>query len=56
MATQFDFFGNEVKAVSKPVNNEKRNWENAFQMCKDKRITIDYSKRNFEDIWGGVFA
>lgn len=25
-------------------------------MCRDKRITIDYSKRNYEDIWNGVFG
>ena len=24
-------------------------------MCREKRITIDYSKRNYEDIWDGVF-
>lgn len=24
-------------------------------MCRDNRITIDYTKRNFEDIWNGVF-
>ena len=24
-------------------------------MLRDKRITIDYSKRNYEDIWNGVF-
>ena len=25
------------------------------EMCRTKRITIDYSKRNYEDIWNGVF-
>mgnify|MGYP004628062371 FL=1 len=25
------------------------------QMCREKRIKIDYSKRNFEDIWNGIF-
>ena len=24
-------------------------------MCREKRITIDYCKRNYEDIWNGVF-
>jgi hypothetical protein len=24
-------------------------------MCREKEITIDYSNRNFEDIWNGVF-
>ena len=24
-------------------------------MCRTERITIDYSKRNFEDIWDGRF-
>lgn len=24
-------------------------------MCRGKRITIDYSKRNYEDIWEGRF-
>lgn len=24
-------------------------------MCREKRIAIDYSKRNYEDIWNGVF-
>lgn len=24
-------------------------------MCRTERITIDYSKINFEDIWDGVF-
>lgn len=23
------------------------------EMCREKRITIDYSNRNFEDIWNG---
>lgn len=23
------------------------------EMCREKRITIDYKKRNFEDIWNG---
>lgn len=90
---QFDLFGNEVKVNAKPINKEKRNWENSFQrrsdnralndgttsygvcgyssicdycednthgrpcvralnqMCKEKGIAIDYSKRNFEEIW-----
>ncbi len=26
------------------------------KMCRDKRIKIDYSKRNFEDIWNGIFV
>ena len=26
------------------------------QMCREKRIKIDYSKREFEDIWNGIFA
>lgn len=25
------------------------------EMCREKRIKIDYSKRNFEDIWNGIF-
>lgn len=25
------------------------------KMCRTERITIDYSKRNYEDIWNGVF-
>ena len=25
------------------------------EMCRENRITIDYSKRNYEDIWNGVF-
>ena len=25
------------------------------QMCREKRIKIDYLKRNFEDIWNGIF-
>ena len=25
-------------------------------MCRDSLITIDYSKRNYEDIWDGRFA
>ena len=24
-------------------------------MCREKRISIDYSKRNYEDIWDGRF-
>lgn len=24
-------------------------------MCRERKITIDYSNRNFEDIWNGVF-
>lgn len=94
--TQYDIFGNEVKPIPKPINKEKRNWENAFQrwsnkeaqdetnsngvcgygsmcdycedntygrpcvralneMCKVKNIKIDYSKREFNKIWGGLF-
>ena len=26
------------------------------QMCREKHIKIDYSKRNFEDIWNGIFV
>ena len=26
------------------------------KMCREKRIKIDYSKRNFEDIWNGIFV
>ena len=26
------------------------------QMCREKRIKIDYSKREFEDIWNGIFV
>lgn len=26
------------------------------EMCRKERITIDYSKRNYEDIWNGVFG
>lgn len=90
---QLDIFGNEIEVKPKPIDKEKRNWENAFQrwsndigfndgtthygkcgygsmcdycedntygrpcvralneMCREKQITIDYSKRNFEDIW-----
>ena len=25
------------------------------EMCREKRISIDYSKRNYEDIWEGRF-
>ena len=25
------------------------------EMCRTERITIDYSRRNYEDIWNGVF-
>lgn len=25
------------------------------EMCRKKRITIDYNKRNYEDIWDGRF-
>ena len=25
------------------------------KMCRTLRISIDYSKRNYEDIWNGVF-
>ena len=25
------------------------------QMCREKRIRIDYSKREFENIWNGIF-
>ena len=25
------------------------------EMCREKKIKIDYSKRNYEDIWNGVF-
>lgn len=25
------------------------------EMCKEKRITLDYEKRNFADIWDGEF-
>ena len=25
------------------------------EMCKEKKIKIDYSKRNYEDIWNGMF-
>lgn len=24
-------------------------------MCRDRNIKIDYSKRNYKDIWNGVF-
>lgn len=24
-------------------------------MCREKRIAIDYSKRNYADVWDGVF-
>lgn len=24
-------------------------------MCREKNIKIDYSKKNYEDIWNGVF-
>lgn len=26
------------------------------QMCREKRIKIDYSKREFEDVWNGIFV
>ena len=96
MTEQLDIFGNAVKPTYKPINKEKRNWENAFQrwsnkeskfgttslgvcgygsmcdycedntygrpcvralneMCRVKNIKIDYSKRNFEDVWDGEF-
>lgn len=25
------------------------------EMCREKRITIDYKNKNFENIWNGVF-
>ena len=25
------------------------------EMCRDSNIKIDYNKRNYEDIWNGVF-
>lgn len=25
------------------------------EMCRERRISIDYSKKNYEDIWNGVF-
>ena len=25
------------------------------KMCREERIKIDYSKREFEDIWNGIF-
>jgi hypothetical protein len=25
------------------------------EMCRDSNIKIDYSKKNYEDIWNGVF-
>ena len=37
MSIQLDLYGNEVKVTSsKPVNKERRNWENAFQNWSDK--------------------
>lgn len=97
MTKQIDIFNNEVEIKSKPINKEKRNWENAFQRwcnkqaqnetdplgicgygsicdyCEDntygkpcvralnellraEEITIDYSKRNFIEIWCGIEA
>ena len=96
MNEQYDIFGNAVKPTPKPINKEKRNWENAFQrwsnkeaqdgttsngvcgygsmcdyceentygrpcvralneMCRVEHIKIDYSKREFNKIWGGLF-
>ena len=26
------------------------------EMCRDRRITIDYTRRNYEDIWDGRFG
>lgn len=26
------------------------------EMCREKRIKIDYSKREFEDVWNGIFV
>lgn len=91
-----DIFGNDVEPIHKPINKERRNWENAFQRwcnkmlvgepaepygkcgygvmcdyCEDnsygrpcvralnellraKETTIDYSKRNFKEIWCGI--
>ena len=99
MNEQIDIFGNVVKNAIKhnKSDNQKRNWENAFQkwsdknqtessdiygkcgfgimcdycednsygrpcvralnqMCREKRIKIDYSKQEFEDIWNGIIV
>lgn len=98
MNEQLDFFGNVIKNATKQnkTDNQKRNWENAFQrwsnnefgqpnaygkcsygimcdycednphgrpciralnrMCREKHIKIDYSKREFENIWNGIFV
>ena len=37
MPIQLDLYGNEVKVAPKPVNKEKRNWENAFQRWSNRR-------------------
>lgn len=98
MNKQIDMFGNAVENAPKhsTVDNQKRNWERAFQkwsdkkqmessdiygkcsygimcdycddnargrtcvralnkMCREKRIKIDYSKQEFEDVWNGIF-
>lgn len=98
MCEQFNIFGNLCNPISnrKSKNNEKRNWENAFQrwsdaeaqdgttsygkcgygsmcdycenntygrpcvralneMCRKEELSINYSKRNFNEIWGGLF-
>lgn len=31
MPDQLDIFGNVAKPIKKPINKQKRNWENAFQ-------------------------
>ena len=36
MTAVIDIFGNEVEPPKKPINKEKRNWENAFQRWSNK--------------------
>ena len=36
MGKQVDIFGNEWKPPTKPVDKDKRNWENGFQRWSDK--------------------
>jgi hypothetical protein len=41
----------EPKTLEDFTKVEKR----LCEMCREKNITIDYSNRNFEDIWNGRF-
>ena len=48
MSEQLDIYGNVVKPKPKPINKEKRNWENAFQRWSNKSIT----KTNITEPYG----